>query len=253
MIYFLADAHLGSKLEKEPRSHEMKMVRWLDMVKKDASHIYLLGDIFDFWFEYRTVVPKGFVRLLGKLAEITDAGIEVHFFIGNHDLWTFGYLEQEVGLKVHYKPFTVEHHGKWFFMAHGDGFVDSGKRFTILRSIFHSNIAQQLFALVPPYIGQQIGYNWSKHNRTKLHNGSKKYFSKQKIEELPYLSFAENYQSKPPIDFFVFGHRHMDVSRRLSNGSQLTILGDFMKIFSYGVFDGERMELRYFERITNNE
>lgn len=218
------------------------------MVKKDASHIYLLGDIFDFWFEYRTVVPKGFVRLLGKLAEISDAGIEVHFFIGNHDLWTFGYLEQEVGLKVHYEPLTVEHQGKWFFMAHGDGIIDSGKKFSILRTIFHSKVAQQAFSMLPPYFGQHFGYNWSKHNRTKFRNERKSCCSKPKAaEHPPYLSFAENYESTPPIDFFVFGHRHMDVKKSLSNGSQLIILGDFVKIFSYGVFDGERMELRYFE------
>ena len=255
MIYFLADAHLGSRLNKDPLSHELKLVRWLDMVKKDATCIYLLGDIFDFWFEYRTVVPKGFVRLLGKLAEITDAGIEVHFFIGNHDLWTFGYLEQEVGLRVHREPLIVEHHGNWFFMTHGDDFVDSGKSFRILRSIFHSKIAQQLFLLVPPYLGQHFGYNWSKRNRSRLFSNRKNCFSKPKIqEELPYLSFAENYQSNPPIDFFVFGHRHMAVNRTLSNGSNLTILGDFIKIFSYGVFDGERMELRRFlEQGTKNK
>ena len=120
MVYFLSDAHLGSLLVKDQRAHENKLVDWLEKVKVDATAIYLLGDIFDFWFEYKTVVPKGFVRFLGKLAELTDSGIEIHFLIGNHDIWTFGYLEKEVGLIVHKEAFTVQLGTKKFFMAHGD-------------------------------------------------------------------------------------------------------------------------------------
>ncbi|MEI8086635.1 MAG: UDP-2,3-diacylglucosamine diphosphatase, partial [Paludibacter sp.] len=133
MIYFLSDAHLGSLIVRDPRAHEKKLVDWLDTVKTDATAIYLLGDLFDFWFEYHTVVPKGFVRFLGKLAELTDAGIEVHFFTGNHDIWTFGYLENEVGLIVHREPQTVQLGNKRFFLAHGDGLHAEDRGFELLR------------------------------------------------------------------------------------------------------------------------
>ena len=126
--YFLSDAHLGTRVVLDARAHEQKVVDWLDMAKLDATEIFLLGDIFDFWFEYKMVVPKGFTRLFGKLREITESGIPVHFFVGNHDLWTFGYLEQEVGLIVHMAPLTIELGGKQFFMAHGDGLGDKSRQ-----------------------------------------------------------------------------------------------------------------------------
>jgi len=244
MIYFVSDAHLGSLLEKDPRSHELKLVRWLDMVKKDAEIIYLLGDIFDFWYEYKTVVPKGFVRLLGKLAEMTDAGIEIHFFIGNHDIWTFDYLEKEIGLKVHYEPLIVEHNSKRFFLAHGDGLLTTDKKFNFLRSMFHSQFTQKLFGLIPPRIGQTLGYTWSKLNREKIAHEDNSYQGEHK-EEL--VIFAKNYQSNPAIDYFVFGHRHIDLNLKLKNNAHVIILGDFVSIFSYGVFDGKDFNLEYFE------
>lgn len=244
MIYFVSDAHLGSLLEKNPRAHELKLVRWLDMVKKDAEKIYLLGDIFDFWYEYKTVVPKGFVRLLGKLAELTDAGIEIHFFIGNHDLWTFGYLEQEVGLKVHYKPYIVELGGKVFFMAHGDGLLTADKKFSIIRRIFHSKFAQKLFGCIPPQIGQKLGYAWSRQNREKTFRQDNSYQGEEK-EEL--VVFAKQYQSQPKIDYFIFGHRHIDLNLKLKNDAHVVILGDFVSIFSYGMFDGKEFSLEYFD------
>ncbi|MCE1156724.1 MAG: UDP-2,3-diacylglucosamine diphosphatase, partial [Bacteroidales bacterium] len=143
MIYFLSDVHLGSLLIPDQREHERKVVRLLDQMKKDATAIYLLGDIFDFWFEYTTVVPKGHTRLFGKIAELTDAGIEVHFFIGNHDLWTFGYFEKELGMKVHYRPEVVELYGKRFYLAHGDGLSTGDAGFSVLRKVFHSRVAQR--------------------------------------------------------------------------------------------------------------
>jgi UDP-2,3-diacylglucosamine hydrolase len=243
MIYFVSDAHLGSLLEKDPRSHELKLVRWLDMVRKDAEKIYLMGDIFDFWYEYKTVVPKGFVRLLGKLAEMTDAGIEIHFFIGNHDLWTFGYLENEIGLKVHFEPIIMEHNGRNFFLAHGDGLIKSDMKFNFLRRMFHSKFTQRLFGCVPPLIGQTLGYTWSKQNRKKITDEDN--YQGEDKEEL--VVFAKNYQSKPHINYFVFGHRHIDLNLKLKNDAQVIILGDFVNIFSYGVFDGKDFILEYFE------
>lgn len=243
MIYFVSDAHLGSLLSSDGHEHEIKLVRWLDFVKKDAEVIYLLGDIFDFWFEYKTVVPKGFVRLFGKLAELTDAGVEIHFFIGNHDLWTFGYFEEEIGLKVHYEPQIVTLHGKNFFLAHGDGLESQEKGFNVIRKIFHNKFLQKVFMLIPPRIGQNFGYAWSKSNRSKILHQDNGYKGEDQ-EQL--VRFAKNYQSVPPIDYFVFGHRHIDLMLQLKNDSRLIILGDFVSIFSYGVFDGTDFRLEYF-------
>ena len=159
MIYFIADAHLGSRLVKDPRKHEMRLVNWLDRVKKDAEAIYMLGDMFDFWFEYKSVVPRGFARFLGKMAELTDSGIEIHYFTGNHDVWTFGYLEREIGLIVHRGNETINIHGKKFFLAHGDGLFVDDKGFKLIRSIFHCKICQKMFQWIPPDIGQNFGYN----------------------------------------------------------------------------------------------
>jgi UDP-2,3-diacylglucosamine hydrolase len=243
MIYFLSDVHLGSLLIPDQREHEKKVVRLLDEMKQDATIIFLLGDIFDFWFEYSTVVPKGYTRLFGKIAELTDAGIEVHFFIGNHDLWTFGYFEKELGMKVHYHPEVMELMGKQFFLAHGDGLSSGDAGFTLLRQVFHSRFAQRLFAMVHPYIGQNLGFAWSRHNRLSMKSET---FMGEENERL--ISFAKEYTAKQQIDFLVFGHRHVDLKLLLRNNAELIILGDFIKLFSYGKFDGNVFELLYFEQ-----
>jgi len=242
MIYFLSDAHLGSLLVKDPRAHEKKLVDWLDGVKADAKVIYLLGDIFDFWFEYNTVVPKGYVRFLGKLAELTDEGIEIHFFIGNHDIWTFGYLEKEIGLIIHKEPLTVKLGTKTFFLAHGDGLHAQEKGFELLRKVFHSKTAQKLFRLVPPQLGQGFGYNWSKKNRERILHIENK-FQGEENENL--VVFAKKYIETHDVDFLIFGHRHIALDLQLKNQKRVVILGDFVGIFSYGVFDGENFRLEY--------
>lgn len=243
MIYFLSDAHLGSLLEKDPRAHEQMFVSWLDTVKKDAKIIYLLGDIFDFWYEYKTVVPKGYVRTLGKIAELTDSGIEVHFLIGNHDLWVFDYFQKELGMKVHYEPFIVEHNDKRFFLAHGDEFMTSNRKFRILRKVFHSKVAQTMFGWVPPRLGQSFGYKWSAKNRLKLEGLMNTYQGEDK-EEI--VKFAKSYESNLPIDYFVFGHRHIELNLQLKNKARVMILGDFIDLFSYAKFDGKELSLETF-------
>lgn len=245
MIYFISDAHLGSRLVKDPKEHEKKLVDWLDKVKKDATVIYLLGDMFDFWFEYRTVVPKGFVRFLGKLAELVDAGIEIHFFTGNHDIWTFGYLENEIGLIVHRQAVTVEIGTKKFFLAHGDGLYAENKGFKIIRRIFHNPTAQQLFRYLPPQLGQEFGYNWSKRNREKILPIENKYLGEQNENLVVYAKkYVENHKD---IDFLIFGHRHIALDLQIKDQKRVIILGDFVSIFSYGVFDGENFRLEYVE------
>jgi UDP-2,3-diacylglucosamine hydrolase len=244
MIYFISDAHLGSRLVKNPREHEKKVVDWLDSVKHDATAIYLLGDMFDFWFEYRTVVPKGFVRFLGKLAELTDAGIEIHFFIGNHDIWTFGYLENEIGLIIHKEPLTVQLGSKRFFLAHGDGLHAEDRGFEIIRKVFHSNTAQKLFRYLPAQLGQEFGYNWSKKNREKILHIENK-FQGEENENL--VVFAKKYIETHDVDFMIFGHRHIALDLQLKDHKRVVILGDFVGIFSYGKFDGENFQLEYVE------
>lgn len=244
MIYFISDAHLGARIIKDSRAHEKKFVDWLDKVKADATVIYMLGDIFDFWFEYKTVVPKGYVRFLGKVAELIDAGIEIHFFTGNHDIWTFGYLEQEIGLIVHRHPEIINLSGKTFYLAHGDGlYVKNDPGFRFIRKIFHSRLAQNLFGLFPPRLGQEFGYRWSKSNRVN-HMALDNQFLGEDKEYL--VIYSKDYAaSHPEIDFFVYGHRHIALDLQIRHGKRIVILGDFMSAFTYGVFDGNDFRLEY--------
>ncbi|GHT17224.1 UDP-2,3-diacylglucosamine hydrolase [Bacteroidia bacterium] len=242
-IYFISDVHLGSRLVKDPREHELRLVRWLDSVKTSAAAIYLLGDIFDFWFEYKTVVPKGFVRLFGKLAEFVDEGIDIHFFIGNHDIWAFDYFEKEIGLKVHRQPLTVEHFGKIFYLRHGDGLADDGAGFSFIRKIFHNKFLQHVFACVPPRAGQNLGFFWAKKNRENL----REEYTKFKGEDgEPIIRFAKKYVETHKVDYLVFGHRHLLLNIQLAAGERVIILGDFINLFTYGEFDGKKFELKTF-------
>ncbi|MDR0873375.1 MAG: UDP-2,3-diacylglucosamine diphosphatase [Prevotellaceae bacterium] len=235
-IYFISDAHLGSLMVENAREQEKRLVTWLDGIKNEAAALYLLGDMFDFWYEYRLVVPRGYTRFLGKLAELADAGIELHFFIGNHDIWTFDYLEKEIGMTIHRKPYITEIYGKRFFLAHGDGLGDPSLRFKLIRGLFHNRLAQILFSALHPRIGVGIGLLWSKQSRKKKESGfSAKYLGEDK-EHL--VQFAKAYTGEH-IDFFVFGHRHIILNLELRNKSRVAIIGDWMELFSYAVFDGK--------------
>lgn len=242
--YFLSDAHLGTRVVRDARAHEQKVVDWLDMAKLDATEIFLLGDIFDFWFEYKMVVPKGFTRLFGKLREITESGIPVHFFVGNHDLWTFGYLEQEVGLIVHMAPLTIELGGKQFFLAHGDGLGDKSRPFSFIRALFHSKTVQRLFrSLVPSSWALNFGFRWSESNRRKHDKRDVKFLGEDRE---PLVLFAKHHSLNHAIDFYIFGHRHIVLNLMLASKARVVILGDFMREFSYGVFDGKTMNVENF-------
>lgn len=240
--YFLSDAHIGTRAVGESViSHERKLVDWLDMASQDATEIFLVGDIFDFWFEYKRCVPKGFCRLLGKLAELTDRGIGVHFFIGNHDLWTFGYLEEEIGLKVHKVPLEVELLGKKFFIAHGDGLRDTSGVFRFTRKLFHSKFLQKCFGAIHPNIGIKAGISLSNKNRLK--HGYSPYRGEK---DEPLVVFAKEYNATKPTDYFIFGHRHILLNLQIAQNSQLAILGDFYEEFSYAVFDESGLSLHNF-------
>ena len=241
-VYFLSDAHLGSLAIDHGRTQERRLVRFLDSIKNKATAIYLLGDMFDFWNEYKYVVPKGYTRFLGKLSELTDMGVEVHYFTGNHDIWTYGYLEKECGVTVHTKPVTTEIYDKVFFLAHGDGLGDPDKKFKMLRRIFHNRTCQWLFNTIHPRWSMALGLNWAKHSRLKRADGKEPPYMGEDKEYL--VLFAKEYmKSHPQIDYFIFGHRHIELDLILSRKSRLMIIGDWITQFTYAVFDGEHMFL----------
>ena len=241
-VYFLSDAHLGSLAIPHGRTQERRLVRFLDSIKEKASAVYLLGDMFDFWNEYRYVVPKGYSRFLGKLSELTDNGVEVHFFAGNHDLWTYGYLEEECGVIVHKAPVTTEIYGKVFFLAHGDGLGDPDNKFKILRKLFHNHTCQRLLKFVHPRWGMALGLNWAKHSRLKRADGKEVPFMGEDKEFL--VRFARDYKrSHPNIDYFLFGHRHIELDLPIDKSTRMLILGDWIWQFTYAVFDGEHLFL----------
>ncbi|MCQ2222395.1 MAG: UDP-2,3-diacylglucosamine diphosphatase [Bacteroidaceae bacterium] len=242
-IYFLSDAHLGSQAIPHARQQERRLVRFLDEVKDKAQAIYLLGDIFDFWHEYKNVVPKGYTRILGKISELTDMGVEVHFFTGNHDMWCKDYFEKECGMIMHTEPVTVELGDEVFLLGHGDGLGDPSRKFRLLRSVFHNPVCQWLFASVHPRWGVGFGLCWAKHSRLKHGNegGDPPYMG----EDKEYLvQYAKRYlTAHPDVNYFVFGHRHIQLNLALPPHSRILILGDWITQYSYAVYDGESMYL----------
>lgn len=244
-IYFLSDAHLGSRAIEHGRTQERRLVNFLDGIKDRAEAVYLLGDMFDFWFEYRNVVPKGFTRFLGKLSELTDRGVEVHFFTGNHDIWCGDYLEKECGLIIHREPITIELHDKLFYLAHGDGLGDPDKKFKLLRAVFHNKICQRLFAAVHPRWGVELGLSWARHSRLKRQDGREPEYQGEANEAL--VCYAKDYlKTHPEINFFIFGHRHIELDMYLNRDARMMILGDWIHEFSFAVFDGEHLFMEEF-------
>lgn len=240
-VYFASDMHLGSDFFEDPKLTEKRFVRWLNSIKNEAKVLYLLGDVFDFWFEYKKVVPKGFTRFLGKIAEMSDNGTEIHFFTGNHDIWIFDYLPQEIGVVVHKEPFVTEIYGKIFYLAHGDGLGDNSRSFKLIRSIFHNKTCQFLFSGLPTNWGIGFAHWWSKHNRKKSNVAPASYFGEDK-EHL--VLFAKEYIKKhPETDYLLFGHRHILLDLMLNKKSRMMIIGDWMQLYSYVVFDGETISL----------
>ena len=242
-IYFLSDAHLGSKSHPDSRETERRLCRWLESVRQDARAIYLLGDIFDYWFEYRHVVPKGYTRLLGKLSELTDSGVEIHFFIGNHDIWLTDYLSVECGLILHFEPLVTEFDGKRFFLAHGDGLGDDSPSFHLLRKIFHSRFLRLCFSAVHPRLTIPLAHAWS--NRSRLYGGVQEYLGEE--SEHLILFSKEKLNENPDIDYFIFGHRHILLDLPIGEKSKVVILGDWITYFSFAEFDGEHLTLKRWE------
>ena len=244
-VYFLSDAHLGSRAIEHSRTQERRLVNFLDSIKHKASAVYLLGDMFDFWYEFKLVVPKGYTRFLGKISELTDLGVEVHFFIGNHDIWTFGWLAEQTGMTIHRKPETITVNGKRVFLAHGDGLGDKDWKFKLLRNMFHSKTLQTLFSMLHPRWSVDFGLEWAKHSRLKRKDGKEPEYMGEKEE--PLVLYTKEYMKQHPhINYFIYGHRHIMLDLMLSHTSRMLVLGDWINEFSYAVFDGENMFLEQF-------
>ncbi len=242
-VYFISDLHLGASYLDNPIEYERKVVRWLRSVASEASELYLLGDILDYWYEYRNVVPRGYTRFLGALAELADAGVKITWFIGNHDIWIFDYLPKEIGLKVVDGSEVVEITGKRFFLAHGDGLGNLPVGFRFIRSMFRNKICQRLFASIHPRWTVPFAHRWSSHSRD--FDGKAPTFSGDDNEN--FIKFARQYLSiDPSIDYFIFGHYHIKLDYELSESSRLIILGDWIHHFSYAKFDGDSVELSVF-------
>ncbi len=248
-IYFASDFHLGIPDYKSSLKREKLLVKWLDEIKNDAKEIYLLGDIFDFWFEYKTVVPKGFVRLFGKLAEITDSGIPVYLFKGNHDIWAFDYLNKELNIQIHRKPLVKEINNKRFYLAHGDGLGKGDNRYKFLKKIFECRFNQWLFKWLHPDIGTRLGLYFSSKSRlANIAREGKKEKPKGYENERLFV-FSKNLLDKGAnIDYFIFGHRHIPLNAKINDTSKCIILGDWITNFSYAVFDGKDVELKYYKK-----
>ena len=245
-IYFASDFHFGIPNREESRKREDKFIRWLNEIKKDAKEIYLLGDMFDFWFEYGKVVPKGYVRLLGKLAELRDNGIEIHFFKGNHDLWMFGYFEDELGIKVYDKPITKEYNGLKFFIGHGDGLGPGDYSYKFLKVFFTNKLCQWLFNCLHPDIGIRIALAWSRLSRLK---NERKKMNNYKGNDKEYLyNFCKDQLKKEHFDYFILGHRHLMLNIEMNEKSRYINLGDWISLFSYAVFDGKSIKQYQYEQ-----
>ena len=237
--YFLSDFHLGAKYIDNPRKQEQRIVSFFESIRNDAKEIYLLGDILDYWFEYRYVVPKGYVRFFGKIAELADSGIKIYWFIGNHDIWIFDYLPSELGVEIVDGSQIKQIDGKTFFIAHGDGLGDESRSFRMLRAFFRNRFCQRLYAGIHPRWTVPFALNWSRSNRV---NGEDRPFG---CDE-PLQRFVTNYKEDQKIDYFVFGHRHVAVDKSIGNNSRLIILGDWIKLYSYAVYDGNDLRLQFF-------
>ena len=241
-IYFASDFHLGIPSYEKSLEREKRVVKWLDEIKHDAQEIYLMGDLFDFWFEYKYVAPKGFVRLLGKIAEIVDSGIPVVFFTGNHDMWMFDYFPKELGVTIYREPIVREYGGKKFYLGHGDGLGPGDKGYKFIKKVFANPVCQWLFARLHPNFAFAMANFWS--TKSRLKNGPEdEKFTGEENEWL--VIYIKQVLQKQQYDYFIFGHRHLPLDIKMGNSRYIN-LGEWFKSNSYAVFDGTNLELKKF-------
>lgn len=248
-IYFASDLHLGLPNHEQSLPREKLFISWLDSISNDAAELYLQGDIFDFWFEYRRVVPRGYTRFLGRIAQLVDSGVSVHFFTGNHDVWMFDYFEKELGVQIHRNPIVRELLGAKFLLAHGDGLGPGDPGYKLLKRIFTCPTLQWLFAGLHPNFSLWFGNQWSVSSRY-----SKEITHTFRGEEEQITKYSRLRLQQEHFDFFVYGHWHSPIIYRLSNKSNLIVLGDWLVSNTYCVWDGTAMKLmRYNPNGTDEE
>ena len=243
-IYFASDFHLGAPNYKESISREKKIIEWLSEIQADASELYLVGDVFDFWFEWKHAVPKGYVRILGKLAEMCDQGIPIHFFTGNHDLWTFGYLEKEIGLKIHREPVEVNLQNKLFYIGHGDGLGIGDAKYKVLKKVFTNKTCQWLFSRLHPNFSFGLANFFS--SKSRIANKEKDEIFNNEDEEW-LTGYSKKILKTKHYDYFVFGHRHLPLKIDLTSSSKYINLGEWLKFYSYGVLENGELKLKFYK------
>lgn len=245
-IYFASDFHLGIPNQARSLAREKKLVSWLEMARVDAAEIFLMGDLFDFWFEYKTAIPRGYARLLGKLAEITDSGIPVHLFRGNHDMWAFNYLTEELNIQLHRDPEFREFNGVPFYLAHGDGLGPGDHGYKFIKRVFANPFNQWLFRMLHPDVGIRMALYWSRKSRAVAMEKEKQDEERNQrlIETRLKQHSLEVLKLHPEIRFLVYGHYHFPLITPLHEHASQVVLGDWITHFSYGVFDGTTFELK---------
>ncbi len=239
-IYFASDFHLGVAPKDTSLERERQLVSWLEHIKHDAKALFLVGDIFDFWFEYSTVVPKGFIRFLGKLAELADLGVEITLFKGNHDMWMFGYLKEQLNANIVDNEMILNMDGKRFYIHHGDGLGPGDAKYKFLKAFFRSKVCQWLFARLHPNLGIGIAQRWSRHSRAA--NLDEERFLGEDQEWL--IQYAKKLLQQEHFDYFIFGHRHLAYDIKLRENSRIVNLGEWMHACTYAVWNGEQLELK---------
>jgi UDP-2,3-diacylglucosamine hydrolase len=240
-IYFASDFHLGVPNYASSLEREKRIIIWLDQIKRDAHSIYLLGDIFDFWFEYNHAIPKGFIRFQGKLAELRDAGIPIYFFTGNHDMWMFDYFTKELDIMIYRKPQILQINGKVLLIGHGDGLGPGDSMYKIQKKFFNSKVCQWLFARIHPNLGMSIAQLWSKQSRLANTKREEK-FNGEENEFL--LSYCKTIEKETHHDFYVFGHRHLPLDLEVGVNSRYINLGEWVHFNTYAEFDGQAVALK---------
>ena len=244
-IYFASDFHLGVPPGSPSREREKRIIRWLDQIKSDAAELYLVGDLFDFWFEYKRAIPRGFVRVQAKIAELADSGIPVHLFTGNHDMWIFDYLPKELGVELHRDPITKEWNGKKFFIGHGDGLGPGDHGYKLIKKVFSNKLCQWAFARLHPNFGICLANYFSKSSRL-ANADADEIFNGAENEWL--YQFCKEELKNQHYDYFVFGHRHLPLDLEVGENSRYINLGEWLHYNSYAEFDGENLGLKAFEK-----
>lgn len=238
-VYFASDFHLGAYPHESSKERERRIVQWLDTVKHDAKALYLMGDIFDFWFEYATVIPRGYTRFLGKLTELSDLGISITMFKGNHDMWMFGYFKEELNAKIIDNELVIEMEGKRFYLHHGDGLGDGDRKYKFLKKIFRSRMCQWLFARLHPNLGIGIATRWSKHSRLAS-NQEERFLGNDKEWLIQYATATEHQRHH---DYYIFGHRHLPYEVTIAESSKVINLGEWIHYNTYAVWNGYELKL----------